>query len=270
VIYRNYLLNLLRSHRVLLSVGFAFLCLFQVLILTLIEQVDLFGLFQELLQRLPPPAQQLFGEEYLAQFSVSGALAFGYNHPLVLVTLSLVAILLPSRHIAGEIEDGTLELLFALPVRRQRIAISLWVGSSLILLLLLVGCVAGTVIGFLIHSDMQLRETAALARVGVNLWLLLVAITSYTMLSSAFAREGGKASLRAAGLTLGLYFLHFAVRIWPAIEFLRPFTIFNYYQPQQLMTDSTLFGRNIAVLSTVILATGIAAVVRIARRDIPG
>ena len=91
--------------------------------------MDLPAFLQAVMRQLPLPAQQLFGEEYLAQFSASGAVAFGYNHPFVLVMLSLAAILVPSRHVAGEIEDGALELLLALPVRRQAVACTLWLGA---------------------------------------------------------------------------------------------------------------------------------------------
>ena len=270
MIYRNYLINLFRSHIALLGVALLLVCSFQVLILTLVEEADLMSMAQTFFQRLPPAVRDLIGEEFLAQFSTSGAVGFGYNHPLVLVTVMLVAIVLPARHVAGEIEMGTLELLFAMPVKRRAIAVSLWLGSALFLLILLGGCLAGTAIGLAVFPDLRTVSTEAVVRVASNLWLLAFAISSFALLLSAFEREGSKAALKAAGLTLFFFFLNIAARLWTAIDFLKPLSIFHYYQPARQMTDASLWIRDAAVLGSVALITGIAAIVRIVRRDVPG
>ena len=89
--------------------------------------------------------------------SVDGAIAFGYAHPMVLVMTCFVAILLPSRHLAGEIEDGTLELLLALPVRRPTITFSLWLSSVLAMAWLVVGCWVGTGLGLWLYPETLVR-----------------------------------------------------------------------------------------------------------------
>lgn len=269
MINRNYIANLFRRHRVLLAVSFLFVGLFQVLIMTVVDTFDVPGMLQGMVQRMPLPVQQLFGEALIDQFSIGGGVGFGYNHPFVLVTLSLVAITLPAAHIAGEIENGTLELLFTMPVRRLTIASSLWLGSGVALFGLTLGCWLGTGVGILIFPEMRSLDVSSVLRLGTNLFLLMGAVSSYTLLLSAFAREGGKTALRAAGLTLLFYFIDVVVGIWPAVDFMAPFTLFHYYQPQDLMRGAPVWGRSVAVLALIIAAAGSVAIAQIHRRNIP-
>lgn len=266
----HYIANIFRVHRVLLAFAFVILGLLQVVIVALVVGADLLGMIEQFFRQLPPQVQYVIGEQFLAQFSVLGAVAFGYTHPLVIVMMSLVAILLPARHIAGEIETGTLELLFALPVRRPTVTVSLWLASGLGLLCLVMGCWAGSAVGLLIYPETRTMPLIKLAEIGFNLWLLMAAISSYSLLIASYVREGGKATLRASGLTLIFFLLNIAVLMWPPVSFLRPFSLFYYHFPQQLIEDGSLLIRNGAVLGTVILVCGALAVRRVSRRDIPG
>lgn len=265
----NYATNLVRTHRVLLLASAGFVAAFQALILMLMETFDLPAILQEVFRQLPFPAQQLFGDQLISQYAEGGAVALGYSHPLVLVTLLLVAISIPVRHLAGAVESGTLELVFTMPVPRIQVAASLWTGSGFFLAVLVVGCWAGTGVGLLIFPEARDLSLAAVARLGLNLWLLSFAISSYALLISSHAREASRAAQLAAGLTLLFYFLHYAVQIWTALDFLQPMTPFYYYSPQELMRDGSRLFRDAAVLALFAIVTGVGAVRRIHRRDIP-
>ena len=265
-----YIANLFRQHWAVLVFAFLFVGLFQVLIVALVIGADLLGMIEQFFRQLPPQVQYVLGEQFLAQFSVNGAVAFGYAHPLVIVMMCLVGILLPSRHIAGEIEAGTLELLFALPVRRLTVTVSLWLAAALALLWLVMGCWAGSAAGMWLYPETRTLPYIKLIAIGFNLWLLGAAISSYTLLIASFVREGGKATLRATGLTLAFYFLNVAVVMSPDLHFLRPFSVFHYHFPQQLMEDGSLLIKNGAVLGAVVLVCGVLAIRQVSRRDIPG
>lgn len=270
MILPHYMLNAAREHRALLLFGFVFVGFFQVLILTLVVGADLLGFVEQFYNRMPEEVQLLFGEQFMAQFSIAGAVAFGYNHPLVIVMLSLVAILLPVRHLAGENEEGTLELLLAMPVRRMDLACSLWAFCGLALLVLVAGCWTGTACGLALFPEARVVPIGNIFKVGFSLWVLMFAIASYSMLIAALAHEGTKATLRAVGLTWVFYFINVAVIMWRDIDFLRPLTVFHYHQPQQLMLGTTLLGRNVLVLILVSLICGVLAILEVVRRDIPG
>ncbi len=265
----HYIKNLFRSHWVLLVFAFCFVGIFQVLIISLVVEADLLGMIEQIYQRMPPQMQLMFGEQFLTQLSAEGAIAFGYNYPLVLAVAILVAILLPARHIAGEIETGTLELLLTFPIQRCAVTLSLWLGSMSALMMVIIGCWAGTGLGLLLYPEARGIDAMTIGVVGISLWLLAVTVSSYTLLIASFATESGKATLRAMGTTLVFYFINFAVVMWPTIDFLRPFTVFHYHQPQRLITNSAGLWMSAFVLGTVSLIFGALSVRQVNRRDIP-
>ena len=109
-----------------------------------------------------------------------------------------------------------------------------------------------------------------LAGAGVNLWMLMMAISGYTFLMASFLKEGGKATLQAAAITLVFYFLNFGVKIWQKIDFLEPFSIFHYYQPQELLMNNPIPVENTVILGLLILICSALGFWQVNRRDVPG
>lgn len=266
----NYFFKTLREHLSFLIFAFILVGIFQLLMITLVVETDMLNIAKIFFSRFPPQVQQFLGEELLAQFSINGAVAFGYNHPIVLIFLAVIAIMLPARHIAGEIEGGTLELLFSLPIKRLRLAFSLWMLSILVLLLVIIGGWLGTIIGLMIYPQISNLPLSIIFRIGLNLWFLMLTINAYTFLFASFSREAGKVTQRAAGLTLFFYFLGYTVKLWDKVSFLKPMTIFTYYQPQALAMNQNLWLKNIGVLAVLVIIFMVIALRRFDMRDIPG
>ena len=266
----NYFLKTLREHLSFLIFAFILVGSFQLLMLTLVVEADILNIAQIFFNKFPPQVQQFIGEEFFAQFSVNGAVAFGYNHPIVLIILAVIAIMLPAKHIAGEIENGTLESLLSLPITRFKLAFSLWLLSAISLLFVIIGGWIGSMIGLIIYPQVSGINFSMIFRIGINLWFLMVAINAYTFLFSAFSREGGKVTQRAAGLTLFFYFLSYTVKLWNKASFLKPVTIFMYYQPQALSMHQNLWLKHSAVLASLSIVLMAIAFRRINQRDIPG
>ena len=266
----NYLFKTLREHVSFLIFAFILVGIFQLLMITLVVETDMLNIAKIFFSKFPPQFQQFLGEEFLAQFSVNGAVAFGYNHPIVLIFLTVIAIMLPARHVAGEIEGGTLELLFSLPIKRLKFAFSLWFISIVLLFVLIAGGWLGTIIGLRIYPQISELPFSIIFRIGLNLWFLMLTINAYTFLFAAFSREAGKVTQRAAGLTLFFYFLSYTVKLWDKVSFLKPITIFTYYQPQALTMNQDLWLKNIGVLAVLVIVFMVIAFRRIDRRDIPG
>ena len=177
----HYMANTLREHRVFFVFAFLLIGVFQVQILALLVGADLLGMVEVFYRQLPPAIRALLGDQFFAQFSVDGAVAFGYIHPLVLTVSIIFAILLPARHIAGEVETGTLELVFALPLRRSTISLSLWLFSGMALLGLVIGGWIGSGVGLWLFPEARGVPVWGIAKAGISLWLLLFAISSYTL-----------------------------------------------------------------------------------------
>lgn len=266
----NYIFKTLREHGKFLLLAFLLLGLLQFLIFMMVVEADFFNLAQIFISKFPPNVQHYFSDQWLAQFTISGAVAFGYNHPLVLIFLAIIAIMLPAKHLAGAIETGTLELLLSLPLRRRQITFSLWLFSALALWIVIACCWLGTFIGTLVYPQLANLPFARLILVGINLWLLAFSINAFTFLLSAFAKESNRVTMRATGMTLFFYFLNYIVKLWPKIGFLHHFTIFNYYQPQKIMLGQANFIADIVVLSILTSVFIGLSFWRMNRRDIPG
>lgn len=270
MINRNYIYNVFREHLSFLIFAFILVALFQILMVTLVVEADILNIAQIFFSKFPPQVQQFLGEEFIAQFSVNGAVAFGYNHLIVLIFLTIIAIMLPAKHIAGEIESGTLELICSLPIKRLNLTFSLWIVTAFVLIIVVIGGWLGTIIGMLIYQQISNFPSTQLFQIGFNLWLLMLTINSYTFLISSYSREGNRVTLRAAGITLFFFFLNYTAKLWIDVSFLKHFTIFNYYQPQTLMLGQPIFVKNIVVLSLLMLVFLIIAFRKFNLRDIPG
>jgi ABC-type transport system involved in multi-copper enzyme maturation permease subunit len=266
----TYPLFIWKNHRGLVIFSLIFITAMQFLIIRLITTFDTVSIVSAIMDQLPPQIRMFLTQEFLTVLSVEGAAAFGFNHPLVLTVLAINAIILPTRDLAGEIENGTMELLLSYPLRRTTLLFSLWISGSVLFLAIIGGGFVGSITAISIFYQLNFHFFLKLLQIVFNLWLLFVLIFSFTLLLATFGREGSKTGARAAAITLVFYLLHFLSAIWETLKFTRPFNIFTYYQPAKLMFELESVWVNVFVLTVL---TGIcltASLRQFNRRDIPG
>ncbi len=70
-------------------------------------------------------------------FSLSGAMALGFIHPIAIAILGVMFVGFPILSIVGERQRGTLEVLLARPISRHQLYLVLFLVGALILALLL-------------------------------------------------------------------------------------------------------------------------------------
>jgi ABC-2 type transport system permease protein len=266
----SYFYFIWKSHRSFLLFSIIIIALFQFLILKLVTTIDYSAIIISLLEQLPAFVRTMFGEDFISMLTVEGAAAFGLNHPLVLVILSIGAIAIPSRHIAGEAETGTLELILSFPVRRTKLLLDLYISAVVFLFLIIFCALCASVISISIFHQLKFVLLVKMLKIGCNLWLLFGFIMSLAMGLSSFGKEENKVSIRVAGIVLVFYLVHYLSALWEAIEFTKPFNIFTYYQPEDLMTGQRSFLLHTMVLSSLILLCLLVSIVQFNRRDIPG
>lgn len=269
MINKSYFLLVWKLHRGLFIFSITFLAFLQFLIIWLFGSLDYVPILEALIQRLPPQFRVMFTDQFIQRFSIQGAAAFGFNHPLVLAVLAISAIVIPSRHIAGEIETGTLEILLAHPLLRKSIIISLTVSYGFFLLLIIGGGWIGSISALFIKNQLNMQIIFNLLQIGINLWLLFSLIMSYTLLASTMAKEGSRVGIIAASITLLFYLFNFLSTMWNTIQFTKIVNIFNYYQPQKLMFGEVSFWKNSIFLIAAILICQLTALFRFEIRDIP-
>ena len=132
----SYFCFLWKSHRSFLLFSIFFISLFQFLILRLVTTIDYYSTIMYFMNQLPETVQAMFGDDFISMLTVEGAAALALNHPLVLVILSIGAIAIPSRHIAGEAESGTLELILSFPLKRIQLLLNLYISAVVFLFLI--------------------------------------------------------------------------------------------------------------------------------------
>src|SRR5687768_13499681 len=111
-----------------------------------VGSVDTAGAFGQMSQ-FAPPALRAMLEQNMGGGSPGALLAFGWNHPVAHALLSAVAITLAARAIAGEVENGAIELVMAQPVSRaQYFTVHVLFGIAALAAILLAG-LAGTALG---------------------------------------------------------------------------------------------------------------------------
>jgi ABC-2 type transport system permease protein len=218
--------------------------------------------FQNLFFRGPGKLfQSIMGGEGTRFYDPQDMLAVGYLHPFVQTMICLWAVGRAAGAIAGEIDRGTMELLMAQPIPRWRIVLShLWIDLIVLPILclgLFFGSLVGTWaygpftvdpqtvndVGFPIRIEATTFEIDAWA-LGpgmVNVFALLFAISGYTMWLSARGRFRNWVIAQAIFITLVQFVINVLGQLWDGISFLRPFTVFYYYQPQEITLRGTWF-----------------------------
>jgi ABC-type transport system involved in multi-copper enzyme maturation permease subunit len=265
-------LNLLRRltarHALFLAVSIILLGGFEYLICALVSTVDISGAAGQIIKSLPPSLRSMLGEEFLGGLTTRGILAFGWNHPIALALGAAIAIVLATRGIAGEIENGAMELMLSQPLSRMNY-FAAHVGFALLALatLSLSGWL-GTAIGQHVF-DLNAFAPGNLFRLVVNFFLLQSAWLGITLLLSVFGRERGRVAGAAFFLALISYLVQVIGRLWPAAAFLLPFSLYTYYSPPALLVESRPVGKSLVILFSAIAVSLGSAAWRFQRRDIP-
>jgi putative exporter of polyketide antibiotics len=169
---------------------------------------------------------------------------------------------------AGEIDRGTIDVLFGMPLSRANVYLSesaIWLGGGAVVVLM---GLAGSVIGHSLVPPESRPEAGRLAWVLLNLFALYASVGAFTLCVSAMSDRRGK----AIGVTFGVVLAHlvwnFLGQYWSVAERLSFLSVLNYFKPMPVLSDGTVPVVNLAVLGALALALwGLGAVVFI-RRDI--
>jgi ABC-2 type transport system permease protein len=205
----------------------------------------------------------LMGGENIQLDNAMDFLSVGYIHPLMQTLFCIWAIGRAAGALAGELDRGTMELLLAQPIPRRSVVFAHLCVDGLTIPLLCLALWAGTWLGtalvwpinvptnqpFLVSVTPESLEVYP-AAFGPALWnvaALLFAVSGYTMWMSACGRFRWRVLGTAVIVTLVQFLVNVIGQLWDVMAWLRPFTVFYYYQPQQI----ALAGRWSVDLGTV-------------------
>ena len=200
-------------------------------------------------------------------FSLGGAIALGYVHPISIILVSIFAIGFSTSAVAGERQRGTLEVLLARPISRTRLYVTLLGTGLLFVALVLIAASVGTVVGSAIVGvlpDLPLARLPLLWLNGMLLWGGIVAIGLAASVS--FDRLSPALGITVA-IVIVSYFLDILGSLWPDAAGLQKYSLFHYLTSRDVLNgvvDVTGFGL-LAVVGAVAIG---AALVIFPRRDL--
>ena len=275
--------------------------------LAMIQQFDK-KLFDEVVFRGPGKVSQaILGGSDMQFDKPSDFLATELLHPVVIILASLWAVGRASSAVAGELDRGTMELLMSQPVPRNRLILAHFLVDLLVIPLICLAILAGTQVGLALVGPFDVdysvldkikspipipRGPATLevsaARQGwalLNLAALMFALSGLTMLISSLGRNRWRATGLATFVGVIMFIANVVGQLWESAAFVRPFTVYYYYQPQKIwlkhswsvdLGDAWAGGQPLvevpvlAVLVAVGLLGYLIALRVFARRDLPG
>ncbi len=200
-------------------------------------------------------------------FSLSGAIALGYVHPISIILVSMFAIGFATAAVAGERQRGTLEVLLARPLSRRRIYLTELIAVLVFIGLALVTASIGTAIGAAaagVVDQLRLDRLPILWANGMLLWggiagIGLAASVSFDRLTPAL------------GVTMAIvvvsYFLEILGSLWPDAAGLQPYSLFHYLAARDDL-NGTVSGAGLGLLAAVLVAAIVWALVVFPRRDL--
>jgi ABC-2 type transport system permease protein len=200
-------------------------------------------------------------------FSLGGAIALGYVHPISIILLSIFAIGFTTSAVAGERQRGTLEVLLARPLSRRQVYTTLLVAVLVFIGLVLAAASIGTLIGSAVVGVLDQLDAGRLP----ILWL------NGMLIWGAFAAIGLAASVSfdrltpALGITIAIvvvsYFLEILGSLWPDAQGLQRYTLFHNHAARDIL-NGTIDVVGLVLLAIVgAVAIGVAVVV-FPRRDL--
>jgi ABC-2 type transport system permease protein len=194
--------------------------------------------------------------------------AYAWVHPVVLALAWAHVLVCCTRTPAGEIDRGTADVTFTLPVTRWEIQGSetaVWLVATAIVLAL---TLLGYWFGGSFTTDGEPLVWTRLLIVLANFFCLNLAVGGLTWLVSAWCDRRGTAIAIAFIVLLSSFLLNFLAQFWSVAERLSFLGLLNYYRPVFIFRDGTVPWHDIAILLAAAAGFWIAAGVVFSRRDV--
>lgn len=197
-----------------------------------------------------------------------------WNHPFILLLMSMWAIGRGSAAVAAEIERGTLDLILSRPVSRSAYLATQVIVAVLGLVVLALGLMLGAAVAVRYNAFTDRPDPWKMLRPALNLACLGLPIYGYTLLASALDHVRWRATSVGSFLTLA-GFIAFVVSLIPVLQdmswkiWLERISIFKAYNPVELVTRGESFEFNVAILAGIGASCILLAFVAFALRDLP-
>jgi ABC-2 type transport system permease protein len=218
---------------------------------------------------LPSFIKSALGGEALQLDNLSGLIAIGYNHPLVLMVYMLFAVGVPTSLLTGEVQSGSMELILSRFVTKTQVYVCAALLTLSGMLALVIVMFLGTVVATGIYEFGEPVPLYQFLQTAISGGLLAGAIGAIALLSAAACRTRARAVGLAASYIVTSYFCAIMADWWPRMNWLSPFTLFHYVNTNKIFVQQIWPVRDMCVLIAVLVAAAVAGGIVWRRRDLP-
>jgi ABC-2 type transport system permease protein len=168
-------------------------------------------------------------------FSLPGAIALGYVHPISIILVSIFAVGFATSAVAGERQRGTLEVLLARPLSRTTVFVTMLAAVLLFIALVLLAALVGTILGSAIVGVLDELPIERLPLVWLNGMLLWGSFAAIGLAASvSFDRLTPAIGITVA-IVIVMYFLDILGSLWPDAQGLQPYSMFHYLAARDVL-----------------------------------
>ena len=204
----------------------------------------------------------LLGTQLGDQINAQTMQAFLWVHPVVLALVWAYEIMICTRLPAGEIDRGTIDILFSLPVSRWKVYLAetiVWLAGGIVLLVM-------ALLGHLyLASEMPSATRPPVSQVFVilsNFYCVYLAVGGMTFLISSCSSYRGRAVGTIFGIVLASFLLNFLAQFWEPAKQAASLSVMTYYRPAQVLLKGGMpYGDMTVLLLIAFLAWGLGGII---------
>jgi len=242
--------------------------LFQIAICGIVHDNEGVKTFIQFLDMLPSFIKTALGGEALQVGNVSGLITIGYHHPLVLTLYMLFAVGVPTGLLAGEVQQGTMELILSRQVTKTHVYICAGLITITGMFALVLVMFGGTVFATNVYEFSQAVPLYSFFKTAINGGILAIAVGGIALLAAACFQRNTAVWLTVAYLVAN-YFVSIIAEWWPRMKWLKPTTIFYYADGQKIFNETGWPLGDLGVLVSILVISTILGGVIWSRRDLP-
>ena len=241
--------------------------LFQIAICGIMHDNKSVKMFLQFIDVLPF-AKTVLGGDALQVGNVSGLIAIGYNHPLVLTLYMLFAVGVPTGLLAGAVQQGTMELILSRHVAKIHTYICTGLITITGMFALVMVMFLGTILATNIYDFGQDIPLYSFFKAAINGGLLASVAGGIALLAAACFQRNTAVWLTVAYLILN-YFVSIIAEWWPRMKWLYPTSIFYYVDGEKIFSETGWPVGDIFVLVSILVISTLLGGVIWSRRDLP-
>jgi hypothetical protein len=242
--------------------------LFQIIVCGIVHDNEKVKAFLQYIELLPGFIKTMMGGDALQLGNVAGLISIGYQEPFILFLYMLFAVGVPTALLAGEVQNGNMELILSRPTTKTHVYICAGLITIAGMCALVLVMFLGTVIATYLYDFEQDVPLAAFFKLAVVGGILAGSAGGIALLTAAYFNRVTAISLTVTFLVVN-YFIAIVSEWWPMMKSLTPFTIFYYVNPARILGQSGWPIRDMSVLVTLLTVSTILGGIIWQRRDLP-